>query len=168
MLYMSNKPNIANEMDDYIREQVNSGNYIPINSHESKKKYQLHLFVKKEVPTPFVCYTFIVSTTSSSTKVRMTTGSSMCSETGLCLNDVTKPAPVDVPSLRGIIMLSRCHNFYAVYDIKKFFCSVLISDKDSYLQIVCVPSTSFSSQCSMNSVLSEVRAGKCPLLLIKF
>ena len=34
---------------------------------------------------------------------------------------------------------------YAVYDIKKFFRSVLISDKYSYLQIVCVPSTSFSS-----------------------
>ena len=42
-------------------------------------------------------------------------------------------------------MRSRCHNFYAVYDIKKFFRSVQSSDKDSYLRIVCVPSSSFSS-----------------------
>ena len=69
----------------------------------------------------------------------------MRSESGLSLNDVTKPAPGDVPSLRGILLRSRCHNFYAVYDIKKFFRSVLTSDKDSYLRIVCVPATSFSS-----------------------
>ena len=128
MLYMSNKPNIANEMDEYIREQVDNGNYILIDINEVRKKYQLH----------FVGYNFIVSATSSSTKVRMTTDSSMRSKSGLSLNDVTKPAPGDVPSLRGILLISRCYIFYAVYDIKKFFRSVLTSDKDSYLQIVCV------------------------------
>ena len=75
----------------------------------------------------------------------MTTDSSMRFKSGLNLNDVTKPAPGEVPSLRGILLRSRCHNFYVVYDIKKFFCSVFTSDKDSYLRIVCVPATSFSS-----------------------
>ena len=75
----------------------------------------------------------------------MTTYSSMRSESGLSLNDVTKPAPGYVPSLHGILLRSRCHNFYAVYNIKKFFRSVYTSDKDSYLRIVCVPSNSFSS-----------------------
>ena len=60
------------------------------------------------------CYNFIISANSSSTKVRMTTDSSMCSESGLSLSNVTKPAPGDVPSLHGILLLSRCHNFYAV------------------------------------------------------
>ena len=54
MLYMSNKPNIANEMDEYIREQVDNGNYILIDINEVRKKYQLH----------FVGYNFIVSATS--------------------------------------------------------------------------------------------------------
>ena len=80
---ISDNPNIAHEMDDYIREQVDNGNYIPINIYESRKKYQLH----------FVGYNFIVSATSSSTKVRMTTDSYMLSESGLSLNDITKPAP---------------------------------------------------------------------------
>ena len=75
----------------------------------------------------------------------MTTDSSMRSESGLSLYDITKPAPGDVPSLRGILMPSRCHTFYAVYNIKTFFRSVFTSDKDSYLQIVCVLSNSFTS-----------------------
>ena len=132
---ISDKPDVTKEIDGYIKEQVDNGNYIPINVYEARKKFQLH----------FVGYNFIVSATSSSTKVRMTTDSSMRSESGLSLNDVTKPAPGDVPSLRGILLHLRCHNFYAVYDIKKFFRSVFTSDKDSYLRIVCVPATSFSS-----------------------
>ena len=75
----------------------------------------------------------------------MTTDSSMKTQTGLSLNEVTKPAPGDVPSLPGILAKSRCSDFFAVYDIKKFFRSVRISDKDSYLRIVCVPQNSFSS-----------------------
>ena len=89
-------------------------------------------------------YNFEVSATSSSTKVRMTTDSSMHTETSLSLNEVTQPAPGDVPSLRGILVCSRCHPYYAVYDIKKFFRSVRTSDRDSFLRIVCVPSDSFS------------------------
>ena len=132
---ISDKPEIAKEIDGYIKEQMDNGDYIPINVDEARKKFQLH----------FVNYNSVVSATSSSTKVRMTTDSSMRSEPGLSLNDVTKPAPGDVPSLCSILLRSRCHNFDAVYDIKKFFRSVLTSDKDSYLQIVCVPATSFSS-----------------------
>ena len=75
----------------------------------------------------------------------MTTDSSMRSESGLSLYDITKPAPGDVPSLRGILMPSRCHTFYAVYNIKTFFRSVFTSDKNSYLRIVCVLSNSFTS-----------------------
>ena len=137
---ISDKPNIANEMDKYIREQVDNGNYILIDVDKSRKKYQLH----------FVGYNFIISATSSSIKVRITTDSSMCSESGLSLNDVTKPSPGDVPSLHGILMGSRCHVFYAVYDIKKFFRSVLTFYKGSYLLSVCVPNPSFSSPPSSN------------------
>ena len=58
-----------------------------IDIDESRKTNQLH----------FVGYKFVVSATSSSTKVRMTMDSSMHTETGLSLNDVTHPAPGDVP-----------------------------------------------------------------------
>ena len=98
------KPEISKEIDDYMKEQVDCGNYIPVDVNEARKKFQLH----------FVGYNFVVSATSSSTKVRMTTDSSMRSESGLSLNDVTKPAPGDVPSLRGILLRSRCHDFYVV------------------------------------------------------
>ena len=47
-------------------------------------------------------------------------------------------------------MRSRSHPFYAVYNIKKFFRSVRISNKDSFLRIVCVPSNSFSSPPAPN------------------
>ena len=110
----------------YIKEQVDNGTYIPIDVDETRKKFHLH----------FVDYNFIVSATSFSTKVRMTTDKSMLSESGLSLSDVTKPAPEDVPSLRVILLSSRCQNCYAVYDIKKFFRSVLTTDKDLYLLIL--------------------------------
>ena len=80
-------------------------------------------------------YNFVVSVTSSSTKVRMTTDSSMCTKTGLSLNKVTQPAPGNVPSLCGILVHSRCHPHYAVYDIKKFYRSVRTSNQDSFLRI---------------------------------
>ena len=123
-------------MDKYIQGQIDNGNYDKIfNLEEARKLHQLH----------FVAYNFIVSNTSTSTKVRMTTDSSMRTETGLSLNDVTQPAPGVVPNLRGILARSRCHPYYAVFDIKKFFRSVLISEKDSFLRIVCVPNNFFSS-----------------------
>ena len=67
----------------------------------------------------------------------------MHTETGLSLNKITKPAP-------GVILIrSRCRNYFAFYDIKKFFRSVRISEKYSYLRIVCVPYPSFSvAPCS--------------------
>ena len=68
----------------------------------------------------------------------------MHTDSGLSLNKVTKPAPVDVSSLQGILLRSKCH----VFDIKKFFCSAIISDKDSYLRTVCVPLLSFSTKPS--------------------
>ena len=40
--------------------------------------------------------------------------------------------------------------YYSVFDIKKFFRSVRISDRDSYLRIVVVPFPSFSSKSSPN------------------
>ena len=130
------QPEIAAEMDKYIQGQIDNGNYDEIfNLEEARKLHQLH----------FVAYNFIVSNTSTSTKVRMTTDSSMRTETGLSLNDVTQPAPGVVPNLRGILARSRCHPYYAVFDIKKFFRSVLISEKDSFLRIVCVPNNFFSS-----------------------
>ena len=75
----------------------------------------------------------------------MTTDSSMKTEKGLSLNNVTKPAPGDVPNLCGILNRSRCYEFYAVYDIKKFFRSVRTLDRDCYLRIVCVPASSFAA-----------------------
>ena len=133
---MSDKPDIAAEIDRYILEQVNNSDYVEINVNEARKNnHQLH----------FVRYNFVVSSISSSTKVRMTTDSSMGTESGLSLNEVAQPAPRDVPSLQGILIHSRSHPFYTVNDIKKFFGSVRTSDKDSYLRIVCVPSNSFSS-----------------------
>jgi len=135
------QPDIAAEMDKYIQGQIDVGNYIELHDLEEERKiHQLH----------FVAYNFVVSSTSSSTKVRMTTDSSMCTESGLSLNDVTQPAPGDVPNLRGILMRSRSHPYYAVFDIKKFFRSVLISDKDSYLRIICVPTNFFSNQPTLN------------------
>ena len=130
------KPEISTEIDKYMSEQINNGNYVKIASiNEARKTNQLH----------FVGYNFVVSATSSSTKVRMTTDSSMRTKTGLSLNEVTQPAPGDVPSLRGILIRSRCHPHYAVYDIKKFFRSVRTSEQDSFLRIVCIPTNSFSS-----------------------
>ena len=117
-----------------MQVQIHNEDYVEVDLVDPRKEHQLH----------FVGYNFVVSATSDSTKVRMTTDSSMKTETGLSLNDVTQPAPRDAPSLRGILMRSRCHPHYAVYDIKKFFRSVHTSDQDSYLRIVCVPSNSFS------------------------
>ena len=123
-------------MDKYWQEQVHNGNYIPMDPHTAKMEgHQIH----------FVGYNFVVSSTSSSTKVRMTTDSSMRTESGLSLNDVTKPAPGVVLKLRCILLRSRCRKFFAVYDIKKFFRSVRISERDSYLRIVCIPFPSFSA-----------------------
>ena len=119
-----------------MRKQVNKGNYIEVDIHAARQEgHQLH----------FVGCNFVVSSTSSSTKVRMMTDSSMRTETGLSLNEVTKPAPEIVPSLQGILIRSRCAEYFAVYDIKKFFRSVRTSVKDSYLRIVCVPFPSFST-----------------------
>ena len=129
------QPEVAPAIDEYIQSQIDNGNYVEINPDDFRGKFQLH----------FVAYNFVVSSTSSSTKVRLTTDSSMRSETGLSLNDVTQPAPGDVPNIRGILMRSRCHRYYAVYDIMKFFRSVLTSTKDSFLRIMCVPANSFSN-----------------------
>ena len=77
-------------MDQYIHEQVENGNYVEFNSSEAPLgNHQLH----------FVGYNYVVSATSSSTKVRMTTDSSMWTESGLSLNGVTKPALGVIPSL---------------------------------------------------------------------
>jgi len=56
---IADKPEIAVEMDKYINQQINNGNYIEINPEEHRDQYQLH----------FVAYNFVVSSTSSSTKV---------------------------------------------------------------------------------------------------
>ena len=128
-------------MDQYISQQLKNENYVEIDLNEARlNKYQVH----------FVGYNFVVSlsSTSLSTKVRMTTDSYMHRESGLSLNDITKPALSDVPSLHGILIRSRCHVYYTVYDIKKFFRSVRISDKDYFLRIVCVPKLSFSAPSS--------------------
>ena len=37
---ISHKPNIANSMDEYIKEQVDNENFIPININASRKKDQ--------------------------------------------------------------------------------------------------------------------------------
>ena len=70
----------------------------------------------------------------------------MRTESELSLHRVTKPAPGVFPSLRGILLQSRCNVFYSVFDITKFFCSVRIADRDSYLRTVCVPLPSLSSK----------------------
>ena len=92
-----NKPEITTEMDNYIQQQVDNGNYVEINPEDHRNDHQLH----------FVAYNFVVSSTSTSTKVRMTTDSSMLTESGLSLNDLTQPAPGNVPSLRGILILQE-------------------------------------------------------------
>ena len=91
---MNDKPEIAAEMDRYILEQVNNGNYVEIDVNEARENnHQLQ----------FVGYNFVVSATSSSTKVRMTADSSMPTKSGLSLNGFTQQAPEDVLSLRGIL-----------------------------------------------------------------
>ena len=80
----------------------------------------------------------------------MTTDSSIRTETGLRLNNVSLPAPGNVPNMRGILIRSRCHPHFAVYDIQKFFRSVLTSVKDSFLRIMCVLSNFFSSAPTPN------------------
>ena len=99
-------------MDKYVLEQINNVNYEKFDIKEARKdNHQLH----------FVEYNFVVSTTSTSTKVRMTMDSSMHTESGLSLNKVTQPAPGDKPSLCRILVHSWCHQHYAVYNTKKFF-----------------------------------------------
>ena len=56
---IADKPEIAAEMDKYINQQINNGNYIEINPEDHRDQHQLH----------FVAYNFVVSSTSSSTKV---------------------------------------------------------------------------------------------------
>ena len=85
---IADKPEIAAEMDKYINQQINNGNYIEINPENHRDQYQLHL-----------AYNFVVSSTSSSTKVRMTTDSFMRTETGLSLNDISQPTPGNVPNI---------------------------------------------------------------------
>ena len=81
---------VATEIDGYIQDQVDRDNYIKIDIHAARREgHQLH----------FVGYNFVVSSTSLSTKVRLTTDSSMRIETGLSLNEVTQPAPELVPNL---------------------------------------------------------------------
>ena len=126
-----------------------------INPEDHRKDNQLH----------FVAYNFVVSSTSSSTKVRMTTDSSMYTEFSLSLNDFTQPAPGDVPSLRGILMHSRSHPQYAVYDIMKFFRSVLTTEKDLFLRIVCVPYNSFSSTPTPNPTWRYFQDRAIPFLV---
>ena len=137
---ITDKPEIVAEMDKYINQQINNGNYSEINPEDDRDQHQLHS----------IAYNFVVSSTSSSTKVRMTTDSSMRTETGLSLNVVSQPAPGNVPNMRGILLRSRCHSHFAVYDIQKFFRSVFTSTKDSFLRIVCVQSGFFSSTPTPN------------------
>ena len=92
------KQEITAGVDQFIFDEVENGNYVEINL---SKAYQLL----------FLGYNYVVSSTSTSTKVRMTTDSSMRTESGLSLNGVTKPAPGVIPSLRGILLRSRCHLF---------------------------------------------------------
>ena len=95
---MADKPEIAADMDKYIQEQVINRNYVEIDILEVRKNnHQLH----------FVRYSFIVSATRASTKVRMTTDSSMRTKSGLSLNEVTQPAPGDIRSLQGILVRFR-------------------------------------------------------------
>ena len=106
------KSDVATGMDQYIHEQVENGNYVEIDPSEAcLNNHQLC----------FVGYNFVVSSTSSSTKVRMTSDSSIRTDSSLSLSEVTKPADGDVPSLQGILLRLRCHVFYSVFYIKKFF-----------------------------------------------
>ena len=99
-------------MDKYIEEHVNKSNYILVDPYMARQEgHKIH----------FVGYNFVVSSTSSSTKVRMMTDSFMRTETGLSLNEVTKPAHGVVPNLCGILICSRCRKYFAVYNIKFFF-----------------------------------------------
>ena len=76
-------------MVQYILEQVENGNYVEFNPSEARlDNHQLH----------FVGYNYVVSATSSFTKVKMMTDSPMQTESGLSLNGVTKPAPGEIPS----------------------------------------------------------------------
>ena len=98
------KQKIAAGVDQFIFGKVENENYVEINLSEARNSgHQLH----------FVGYNYVVSSTSTSTKVRMTTDSSMRTESSLSLNGVTKPAPGVIPSLRGILLCSRCHLFYS-------------------------------------------------------
>ena len=86
---------IVAEIDNYMLEQKINGNYIEVDIHAARREgHQLH----------FVGYNFVVSSTSLSTKVRMTTDSSMRTQTGLSLNEVTQPAPGLIPNLQGILI----------------------------------------------------------------
>ena len=49
------------------------------------------------------------------------------------------------PQIQGILVHSRYHPYYAVYDMKKFLRSLHSGDMDSYLRIECVPYNSFSN-----------------------
>ena len=67
-------------MDLYIKEQVDNRNYIQIDLTEAcQENHQLH----------FMGFNFVVSSTSMSTKVRITADSSMKMEKGLNLSSVT-------------------------------------------------------------------------------
>ena len=58
------KPEVASCMEQYLSKQEENYNYIDVNLDEAcRANFQLH----------FVGYNFVVSATSSSTKVRMTT-----------------------------------------------------------------------------------------------
>ena len=71
------KQEIAAGMDQYIFCEVENGNYVETNLSKARNNgHQLH----------FVGYNYVVFSTSTSTKVRMTTDSSMRTESGLCLN----------------------------------------------------------------------------------
>ena len=89
-------------MDQYILEQVENGNYIKINpSKACPNCHQLH----------FVVYNYVVSSTSSSTKVRMTTDSSMHTESGLSLNGVTQLLVLSPASEVSYSTLMSCDLF---------------------------------------------------------
>jgi len=136
------KPHISTELDKYIFDQVQCGNYVEVDLEEVKESgKQYHA----------VAYNFVVSENSTSTKVRLVTDSSMKTETGLSLNDVTKDAPGQVPDMRGILMRARTHNFFTVFDIRKFFRSVSISEQDSLLRLVFVPAQTFSASPTLNT-----------------
>ena len=105
---------------------MNNKNYIRINPHKARQENLNHQL-------NFFGYNFVGSSMSSSTKVGMTMDSSTHTETSLSLNVVTKPAPGVVPNLCGILKCSRCKNQFAVYDIKKFFRSARISNREIHI-----------------------------------